>query len=122
MHLARFAALAPSAPRTWPSNTTTCVRMLRRGKGVASNPRTARLYASEVAGLSRGASAARRASSARGQAGLAVLAQVRDAPTDLVTLDVMLPGLDGLEVCRRLRAVVGIPLAATLNEDSLKEH
>jgi len=36
--------------------------------------------------------------------GLAALAQVRDAPPDLVILDLMLPGLDGLEVCRRLRA------------------
>jgi two-component system response regulator MprA len=36
--------------------------------------------------------------------GSSALAQVRDAPPDLVILDVMLPGLDGLEVCRRLRA------------------
>ncbi|MGI9148351.1 MAG: response regulator transcription factor [Chloroflexota bacterium] len=36
--------------------------------------------------------------------GLAALAQMRDAPPDLVILDLMLPGLDGLEVCRRLRA------------------
>jgi two-component system response regulator MprA len=36
--------------------------------------------------------------------GLAALAQVRDEPPDLVILDVMLPGVDGLEVCRRLRA------------------
>jgi two-component system, OmpR family, response regulator MprA len=28
----------------------------------------------------------------------------RDRPADLVVLDVMLPGLDGVEVCRRLRA------------------
>src|SRR5215467_4675044 len=31
------------------------------------------------------------------------LAQVRQAPPDLVILDLMLPGMGGLEVCRRLR-------------------
>ncbi|MGB2567070.1 response regulator transcription factor [Micromonospora citrea] len=35
--------------------------------------------------------------------GLAALAAVAAAPPHLVVLDVMLPGLDGLEVCRRLR-------------------
>ena len=33
------------------------------------------------------------------------LSQARRDPPDLVILDVMLPGLDGLEVCRRLRAL-----------------
>ena len=36
--------------------------------------------------------------------GIEGLARAREAPPDLVILDVMMPGLDGIEVCRRLRA------------------
>jgi two-component system, OmpR family, response regulator ResD len=36
--------------------------------------------------------------------GTAALATVREAPPDLIVLDLMLPGVDGLEVCRRVRA------------------
>lgn len=36
--------------------------------------------------------------------GLSALAIAASAPPDLVVLDLMLPGIDGLEVCRRLRA------------------
>jgi two-component system, OmpR family, response regulator MprA len=39
---------------------------------------------------------------ADGRSGLAV---VRDRPPDLVVLDLILPDMDGLEVCRRIRAV-----------------
>ena len=42
--------------------------------------------------------------------GPAALATARDNPPDLVVLDWMLPGLDGLEVCRRLRAASDVPI------------
>src|SRR5229473_2704273 len=35
--------------------------------------------------------------------GLAALEAVQDQPPDLIILDIMLPDLDGLEVCRKLR-------------------
>ena len=39
--------------------------------------------------------------------GAAGLAAVQDKPFDLVVLDLMLPDIDGLEVCRRIRALPG---------------
>ena len=38
------------------------------------------------------------------------LAGMRDDPADLVVLDLMLPGIDGLEVCRRLRTSSDVPI------------
>jgi two-component system response regulator MprA len=38
------------------------------------------------------------------------LRRARDRPPDLVILDVMLPGLDGIAVCRRLRATADFPI------------
>ncbi len=57
--------------------------------------------------------------------GLAALARARAAPApDLIVLDLMLPGLDGLEVCRRLREDSTIPIimltARSTEEDRLE--
>ncbi len=38
------------------------------------------------------------------------LARIGADPPDLVVLDIMLPGVDGLEVCRRLRATTDVPI------------
>jgi len=38
------------------------------------------------------------------------LRRARERPFDLVVLDLMLPGLDGIAVCRRLRATSPIPI------------
>jgi two-component system, OmpR family, response regulator MtrA len=42
--------------------------------------------------------------------GEAALAVFRELRPDLVLLDVMLPGVDGIEVCRRIRAESGVPI------------
>lgn len=42
--------------------------------------------------------------------GLEALRLAEETPPDLVILDLTLPGVDGLEVCRRLRAASAIPI------------
>jgi two-component system response regulator MprA len=42
--------------------------------------------------------------------GPAALASARTRPPDLVVLDVMLPGFDGMDVCRRLRREDDVPI------------
>ncbi len=42
--------------------------------------------------------------------GEAALSEVRSHPPAMVILDVMLPGMDGFEVCRRLRAESQVPV------------
>lgn len=54
-----------------------------------------------------------------GQTGLLM---ARDKPPDLVVLDWMLPGLDGLEVCRRLRKSGDMPILMLTARDSVNNR
>lgn len=56
---------------------------------------------------------------ADGQTGLTA---ARDNPPDLVILDWMLPGLDGLEVCRRLRAGGDVAILMLTGRDEIKDR
>ena len=55
--------------------------------------------------------------------GLEALRLARESHPDLIVLDIMLPGLDGLEVCRTLRAESDVPIimltARTTDQDRL---
>jgi len=46
----------------------------------------------------------------------------RDQPPDVVILDWMLPGIDGLEVCRRLRAATSIPILMLTAKDTVPDR
>jgi two-component system response regulator MprA len=46
----------------------------------------------------------------------------RDNPPDLVLLDIMLPGIDGLEVCRRLRNASAVPILMLTAKESIEDR
>ncbi|MBK9944857.1 MAG: response regulator transcription factor [Kouleothrix sp.] len=54
--------------------------------------------------------------------GAAALAAARDRLPDLVVLDLMLPGLDGMEVARRLRAGSSVPIIMLTARDSVTDR
>lgn len=54
--------------------------------------------------------------------GPAALVAARDRPPDLVVLDVMLPGIDGVEVCRRLRAGSDLPILMLTARDAVSDR
>jgi two-component system response regulator MprA len=54
--------------------------------------------------------------------GPAALARARERLPDLVVLDVMLPGLDGIEVCRRLRADGDVPILMLTARDTTADR
>jgi two-component system response regulator MprA len=50
------------------------------------------------------------------------LSAARETPPDLVVLDWMLPGLDGLEVCKRLRAASDVPILMLTAKDAVSDR
>jgi len=54
--------------------------------------------------------------------GPGALVAARDRPPDLVVLDVMLPGLDGVEVCRRLRQGSDVPILMLTARDAISDR
>lgn len=50
------------------------------------------------------------------------LRQVRDAAPDLVILDILMPGIDGFEVCRRLRAGDDVPILMLTARDEVADR
>lgn len=50
------------------------------------------------------------------------LTKARDVSPDLVILDWMLPGMDGLEVCQRLRAGGNVPILMLTAKDTLHDR
>ena len=50
------------------------------------------------------------------------LSLARDNPPDLVVLDLMLPGIDGFEVCRRLRTGGPVPIMILTAKDSVTDR
>jgi two-component system, OmpR family, response regulator ResD len=50
--------------------------------------------------------------------GLAALRLFSEQPADLVLLDLMLPAIDGIEVCRRIRATSPVPIIMLTAKDT----
>ncbi len=53
--------------------------------------------------------------------GESALSRAREQMPDLVILDLMLPGLDGVEVCRRLRAASDVPIVVLTARDAVSD-
>ena len=54
--------------------------------------------------------------------GSEALSKLRAEPADLVILDIMLPHIDGMEVCRRLRSFSAIPVLMLTARDAVQDR
>jgi DNA-binding response OmpR family regulator len=54
--------------------------------------------------------------------GTDALSAARERPPDLVILDLMLPGMDGIEVAKRLRAGSGVPIIMLTARDAVADR
>src|SRR5260370_42124481 len=58
--------------------------------------------------------------------GIGAVSQASNHPPDLVILDLMIPGIEGLEVCRRLRSGPGaqpdLPIVMVTAKDSIPDR
>ena len=54
--------------------------------------------------------------------GLEGLELARSAPPDLILLDIMLPGMDGLDVCRNLRAESDVPILMLTAKEAIEDR
>lgn len=54
--------------------------------------------------------------------GETALRVARESPPDAVILDIMLPKMDGLEVCRRLRSASNVPIMMLTARDSVPDR
>jgi two-component system response regulator MprA len=54
--------------------------------------------------------------------GVVGLEEARSHEPDLVILDVLMPGMDGLEVCRRLRAEADVPILLLTAKDEVADR
>ena len=50
------------------------------------------------------------------------LMEILEQPPELIILDVMMPGIDGLEVCRRIRKDGNIPILMVTGRDSVADR
>lgn len=54
--------------------------------------------------------------------GDALFAAFQEQPCDLVVLDIMMPGSDGLTICKKLRAISTVPIVILTAKESEADH